>query len=224
MSAEKMHRLHRIKVWDPSIRLFHWTLVAAFLFLWWSGIRDEWMEYHPLVGCCVLGLLIYRIVWGFVGTRYARFSDFVRGPRATIQALAWLAGKGGMDKRYYLSHNPVGGWMVLLLLALLLFQGLTGLGSSDDISIDGPMVDMLSATWVERLSGWHRFNLNILLVLIGLHILAVLLHDLYRRDGLVTSMLHGFKASPQPAPATELPVLRLLLIVAGIGTGIYFLL
>jgi cytochrome b len=210
---------YRIKVWDLSIRLFHWVLVGAIAFLWWSGTQGKLMDYHPLAGYCVMGLVVYRIIWGFIGTRYARFRDFVRGPLETVRALTDMFGP---HSRQYLSHNPIGGWMVLVLLSALLFQGLTGLGTSDDLSIDGPLVAVLSGKWVGRLTGWHHFNANILLTLIGLHILAVLFHDVYRREGLVRSMLSGYKHSSAFVPAAELPVRRFLLIVAGIAGIIYY--
>lgn len=211
---------YRIKVWDLSIRLFHWALVAAMMFLWWSGTQGEWMDYHPLAGYGVIALVSYRIIWGFVGTRYARFRDFLHSPATTVRAFIDMF---GARRQHYLSHNPVGGWMVVVLLMALLFQGLTGLGTTDDLSIDGPLVASLSDAWVESLTAWHHFNANVLLALIGVHIAAVLFHDLYHREGLVRAMLSGHKPSPSLAPAAELPVRRLLLTLAGIAGILYFM-
>ncbi|GGO86773.1 cytochrome b561 [Marinobacterium nitratireducens] len=212
---------YRIKVWDPSIRLFHWALVGLMSFLWWSGSQGDGIDYHPVAGYCVLGLILYRILWGFVGSRYARFGAFLRPPRETLRSVPGVLGR---QRAHYLSHNPLGGWMVVALLLSLLFQGLTGLGTTDDLMIDGPLVAWLDDSWVERLTDWHHFNANLLLVLIGLHLLAVLYHDLVRREGLVSAMLTGEKRSPVPAESAHLPLWAFAVTGTGAAAAVWLLL
>lgn len=194
---------YSIRVWDPTIRVFHWALVALMAFLWWSGSQGDGIDYHPVAGYTVLGLLLYRILWGFIGSRYARFGAFLRSPLQAVRSLPQVFSRRG---GHYLSHNPLGGWMVIALLTSLLFQGITGLGTTDDLMIDGPLVAWLDEAWVERLTRWHHLNANLLLSLIALHLLAVLYHDLVRRERLVRAMLTGRKESGEPAEPASLPL------------------
>ena len=200
------------KVWDPLVRIFHWSLVATFAIAYLTG--DEESRQHELAGYAVLGLVAIRIVWGFIGTRYARFRDFVYRPSAVAAyARDMLAGK---PKRY-LGHNPLGGAMIVALLIALLATGATGLaaqqaqGGSEKVAAITARVaawtpDIVAKAMAdddgrkhrggERENIWgevHEFFANLTLVLVGLHIGGVILGSLVHRENLVRAMFTGRK-------------------------------
>jgi cytochrome b len=172
-----------VPVWDAAVRLFHWLLVALVAGAWVSVELGE-MEVHRWIGYTILTLVVFRVVWGFLGSRHARFSDFLRGPRAVWR---YLRGKP-VD---YGGHNPLGGWSVLALLGLLLLQAGTGLFATDEILFEGPFypaVDSGTAGW---LTSVHKQNFDLLLALIALHVVAVVFHRIARRHDLITPMFTG---------------------------------
>lgn len=202
---------NQAKVWDPLVRIFHWSLVATFAIAYLTG--DEESRLHELAGYAVLGLVAVRIVWGFVGTRYARFRDFVYRPSAVAAyARDLLAGK---PKRY-LGHNPLGGAMIVALLIALLATGATGLAAQQTRE-GSPTV----AAVTNRITAWtpdivakavadddeggrggkqeevwgevHEFFANLTLLLVGLHIGGVILGSLAHRENLVRAMFTGRK-------------------------------
>lgn len=116
-----MNNENTVRVWDPGVRLFHWGLVATFTASYLTG---EMHDLHTWAGYTLLGLLLFRLIWGFIGGRYARFKDFIYGPRA---GLAYLSGLLRSQPVHYTGHNPVGGWMIFLMLAALLSISFTGL-------------------------------------------------------------------------------------------------
>lgn len=179
------------KVWDISIRLFHWLLVAAIGFCWFSGKQGgNWMEWHMLSGYAVLGLIIYRIVWGVFGSKYARFKAFLYSPKTTFNyAKSLLKGQ----EQHYLSHNPLGALGVFALLALCLAQAGTGLFATDDIMTDGPLMTYISYDLSLQLTQWHRLIFNGLQALVVLHVLAVLYHQVFRKERLLQGMMTGKK-------------------------------
>ncbi|MBM7456957.1 cytochrome b [Oceanisphaera litoralis] len=183
---------HRpVHVWDWSIRIFHWSL-PILLFLLWRSAGDD-MEQHMLFAQWLLGLLLYRIIWGFIGTPYARFSHFIYHPARII---AYLRATLTPHKPVYLSHNPLGGVMVLVMLGTLLFQAGTGLFATDDIFYEGPLYSYVSGTTTSLMTDWHKsWFYQGLLLIIGLHILAIVLHRL-RGEGLVKAMVTGHKEAP----------------------------
>jgi cytochrome b len=201
---------NEVKVWDPLVRIFHWSLVAAFAIVWLTG--DEESRLHELAGYAVIGLVLVRIVWGFIGTRYARFSDFVYRPSTVLgYAREMLAGK----PRHYLGHNPLGSMMVLALLVSLLAAGITGLALQGAEQGTGPFASLSAGTTVtmpsliaravaddddEEDEGneeiWeelHEFFANLTLLLVALHIAGVIVGSLVHRENLVRAMLTGRK-------------------------------
>jgi cytochrome b len=201
---------NEVKVWDPLVRIFHWSLVAAFAIVWLTG--DEESRLHELAGYAVIGLVLVRIVWGFIGTRYARFSDFVYRPSTVLgYAGEMLAGK----PRHYLGHNPLGSMMVLALLVSLLAAGITGLALQGAEQGTGPFASLSAGTTVtmpsliaravaddddEEDEGneeiWeelHEFFANLTLLLVVLHIAGVIVGSLVHRENLVRAMLTGRK-------------------------------
>ncbi|WP_430398988.1 cytochrome b/b6 domain-containing protein [Ferrovibrio sp.] len=180
---------HSIPVWDLPTRLFHWVLVIAVCVLFYTGLQGK-LDLHMKFGQFVLGLLLFRLIWGFIGNRQARFSDFIAGPAAAIAYLRGLFGKGGPK---YLGHNPVGGYAVLLMLALLLVQASTGLFASDDIATDGPLYSKVSSSLSARLSTLHRLGFDALLVIILIHLASNAFYLLVKRENLITPMVTGNK-------------------------------
>jgi cytochrome b len=179
----------RTLVWDLPTRLFHWALVALIALQYASG-EFGWlsMEWHFRLGYATLALIVFRVLWGVAGSQTSRFADFVRGPRAVFRYLAdSLRGRVAHAP----GHNPLGGWSVLLMLASVALQAVTGLFASDDISEDGPLVARVSQATVAWMTRAHHLNRYVLLLLIALHVGAVLLHWLIRNDNLVAPMLRG---------------------------------
>ena len=187
-----------VKVWDIVVRSFHWTLVVSFTLCYVTG--DELHRLHAYLGYGILGLLAIRVVWGVLGTKHARFSDFVYGWRKTR---AYLAGLAAMRPPYYLGHNPIGGWMVVLLLVSLLLACWTGLEAYGDQGY-GPLADRpptLSSTgekghvetedelWEEL----HEASVNVALFLVIIHIAGVFISSLLHRENLVRAMWTGYK-------------------------------
>jgi cytochrome b len=185
-------------VWDLPVRVTHWALVLAVAGSWathYAGV--EWFPWHRRLGYAVLVLVVFRLVWGFVGTRHARFSGFVRGPRAT---LAYLRGRSGTP----VGHNPLGALSVIALLVALLLQATTGLFANDEIMNAGPFYGWIAPQLSNRISGVHGASSNVLLALIGLHVAAVVWHARVRGQPLVSAMVTGRKAAGLVPPAEEI--------------------
>ncbi len=203
---------HPVKVWDFSIRLFHWSLVILIGFLWWSGTEGEEMDNHVLAGYSVLALISYRIIWGFLGSHHAKFINFVRSPIKTIKAIPEVISV--RSDSHYVGHNPVGGWMVVLLILALMAQGITGLGTTDDIFIDGPLVAYLDDDLISLFSSLHHQIADLLVALVILHLAAVLYHDAIKRERLIKAMVTGIKYSPHQVESSKLPTKRFISTIA----------
>ncbi|MHB8678436.1 MAG: cytochrome b/b6 domain-containing protein [Rudaea sp.] len=179
------------RVWDLPTRLFHWALSLLIALQYATGEFDLLdMRWHFWFGYVTLALIGFRVLWGFFGSQSSRFRDFVRGPRAV---LSYLRAQMSTNPQRSIGHNPLGGWSVLALLGSVAVQAVSGLFSSDDIDTDGPLVAHVSDRIVKLMTRVHHWNQNLLLVLIGLHIVAVLLYLLLKRDNLVAPMITGVK-------------------------------
>ena len=191
----------QVRVWDRFVRVFHWSLVCTFALAYWSAKVGK-HELHAWLGYIVVGLIAARIVWGLVGSRHARFSDFIHAPAAVLRYLKAIA--AGHPRRY-LGHNPAGGIMVLALLAVLAFITFTGLTVQATIDFDGPLVGIMKAmTDQEAYAAWssHAFAVNVVLGMVALHLLGVLLASIQHRENLVRAMITGYKISD---PQTDAP-------------------
>ena len=180
-----------VKVWDPVVRIFHWTLVAAFTITYVSG--EDFLVLHSWVGYLILGLLMLRIIWGFIGTRYARFSDFVYRPDTIKQ---FLKDTLRFRARRYLGHNPAGGAMVILLMASLLLTSFTGLLVWGAEEHAGPLAHWFSNghnAWGEVTEEAHEFFANLTLFLVFLHVAGVLVESVIHEENLISAMITGFK-------------------------------
>jgi len=182
-------------VWDLPLRTFHWLLAACVTGSWATHeLGVEWFDWHVRLGYVTLVLLAFRIAWGLVGPRHARFASFVRGPRVTLDYLrALLRGEAPAS----VGHNPLGALSVLLMLALLLLQGVTGLFANDEIFNTGPLYGYVDDAQSDRLTGLHGRNFNWILALVALHVAAVARHQFYQRMDLVGPMWTGRKPREQ---------------------------
>jgi cytochrome b len=204
-------------VWDLPVRVTHWALVLAVAGCWathYAGV--EWFPWHRRLGYTVLVLVTFRIVWGFVGTRHARFAVFLRGPRTL---LAYLRERG----RATVGHNPFGALSVVALLALLLLQAATGLFANDEIMNMGPFYGWIAPQLSNRITSLHRASSDWLLVLIGTHVAAVALYVHVRGQPLVTAMITGRKPATDVSAAEAITGSRVLMacvIVAAIALAL----
>jgi cytochrome b len=169
-------------VWDLPTRLFHWLLAAFVLFSWWS-VHHHHGDWHVWSGCAILALLVFRLLWGFVGSSTARFRSFVRGPRSIADY--WHGRWAGIG------HNPLGALSVLALLLVVAVQVGLGLVSQDeDGIIMGPLAQLVSSDTSDRARDLHEFWFNLVLAFIALHLLAILYYRL-RGKRLVAPMITG---------------------------------
>lgn len=183
-----------VKVWDLPVRLFHWLLVIAFIVLVASGkVGGNLMLYHVYAGYAVLVLVFFRLAWGFAGSTHARFSSFLASPSRCIAFARKLLAREPAPSA---GHNPLGGWMVLVLLVALLVQAGTGLFSNDDIALEGPLYAVVSKELSDRLTSLHRLNSWLLITLAVIHVLAVLFHWLVKKENLIGAMFTGVKRLP----------------------------
>ena len=187
-------------VWDGFVRCFHWSLVTLFVISVTSGkVGGEWIVWHMRSGYAILTLVVFRLIWGFVGGEYARYGSFLAGP---VRGFKFAKGLLGKTHEHVIGHNPVGGWMVVVMLLLLGVQASLGLFSNDEIATTGPLARYVSDATSITLMGRHRLIGDILLVLVGVHIAAVLFHVFVKKEGIVRAMISGRKALP-PALASE---------------------
>ena len=193
--------LRTLRVWDLPVRLFHWALVALVLVSFTTAqIGGNAMQYHEWSGLTILTLVLFRVLWGFAGSTYARFGAFLRGPRSALDyARTLLRGRPA----FHAGHNPLGGWMILLLLASLLVQAGTGLFANDDIMIEGPLVKHVSKETSDLLTRIHHFNFNVLAALVTVHVGAALYYLRAKRENLILPLVTGRKQVPEGTPAQD---------------------
>lgn len=184
------HR-NEISVWDPLIRFFHWSLVAAFFIAYIT--EEDFLTIHSWAGYLILGLLLVRVIWGFIGTKHARFKDFVFRPKHIVQ---FLKDTLSLKAKRYVGHNPAGGAMVVLLILSLLITTFSGLIIFGIEESQGPLASWLSGTSHsigDIFEEIHEFFANFTLFLVGVHVLGVLVESLIHRENLVSSMINGKK-------------------------------
>lgn len=221
--SERTKILQTVEVWDLPTRLFHWILVSLIIVQWWSAESTDGMSYHVWGGYGVLVLVLFRLIWGFVGSETARFGSFIHGPAAALGYIKRLL-RG--ETPHYLGHNPMGGWSIVAMLVLLLVQAGTGLFANDDIMTEGPLYPWVSKATSDWLTTVHRINFNLLLLVIAIHISAVLFYLLVKRENLIHPMLSGRKHLPvewlTQIPRIVSPWLGLAALLAA-GTGVWLL-
>ncbi len=201
-------------IWDLPTRLFHWGFATSIIGAYISGERGG-VDAHELFGLAALGLVIFRLIWGFIGHPTARFSRFVHPPR---DILAYLRELPKRRETPHIGHNPLGALAVIALLALMGIMALTGLWTGDDILYEGPLTVLMPsvfADWAGLAGKWHQLLHVLILPLVALHLAALIVHRLWLREKLVTRMITGGIAGPPTAPARTWVGLVLLVICVG---------
>ena len=198
----------KILVWDLPTRLFHWLLAATFAGAWLTADSERWIDVHVTLGYTFAGLIAFRLLWGVAGTRYARFSSFVRGPSAVLRYLKSLL---TLNPEHHVGHNPAGGWAVLALLGLGIVTASAGFLTWADYG----------GHWLEEL---HEGAASAMLGLVFIHIAAVAVSSLLHKENLVRAMITGLKRGAR-AQAIRRPQWiaagALLLAVAGFWSGAF---
>lgn len=169
--------MKKILVWDLPVRLGHWLMAGGFVLAWVTGESEKWRLVHVFAGGTVLAVALFRLLWGIVGSKHARFASFVRGPR---QALAYLKRLLRFAPPHYAGHNPAAGWAIVLLLFLALASGASGWLTYQELGGEG----------LEEL---HEFATGLMLAVVGAHLLGVLVGSLAHRENLVWAMITGRK-------------------------------
>ena len=178
----------RARLWDAPVRIVHWGLVLLIGFSWWSAETDR-LQWHRWSGYAVIGLLVFRVLWGLWGSRSARFSSFVKGPGATLGYLRSLPSRAPADTP---GHNPLGALSVLAILGVLAFQVATGLFAVDiDAFEAGPLSDRVDFETGRMISEWHEASFTVLQVLVAVHVAAVLWYLFWKRSNLISAMFTG---------------------------------
>lgn len=227
-------RADRRLVWDLPLRLFHWLLVASLFLLWLTqrlgyehlteipaAFNLDWMTIHMWLGYWMLGLLVFRLLWGLVGPRHARFHSFFPLPRRVLAYVKGAAKPAG--------HNPLGAMMVFLMLGLIGLQAVTGLFTTDDVFTSGPFnqVTWLSPETVAALSGLHHRLFNYILAAIAIHVLAIIIYAVAFRHNLVGPMIHGYKSGshvPMEDAIASSHLLRAVVVIALSAAIVYAIL
>lgn len=167
----------KILVWDAPVRLFHWLMVASFAGAWLTAESESWRMVHVTLGYTMAGLVAFRILWGLVGTRYARFSSFVRGPSAVV---AYVRGILQGKPEHHTGHNPAGALAIVALLGLTIVITASGWATFNEIG----------GKWLEE---GHEIAANVMLALVGAHILGALVSSWLHRENLIGAMISGRK-------------------------------
>lgn len=186
---------HTVRIWDLPTRIFHWLLACSVVGLVvTANVGGNAMVWHFRLGYTVLTLLLFRVVWGFIGGRWSRFSAFLYAPGTVIR---YLRGRASADHK--VGHNPLGALSVLGLLLFLFVQVGTGLLSDDEIAFAGPLTALVSGDTVANATWYHKdIGAWILIAMVSLHVLAILFYTLGKKQTLVRPMLHGDKQVPLP--------------------------
>ena len=168
----------KILVWDMPVRVFHWLLASSFAGAFLTAESERWRNVHVAFGYTMLGLIVFRVLWGVLGTRYARFAAFAFGPQRVLSYLKSLVTSA---PQHYVGHNPAGSWAIYGLVTLTLLTGFTGYATFNEIG----------GGWLEDL---HEVAANALLALVVVHVAGVLVSSIMHRENLVRAMLTGYKS------------------------------
>lgn len=204
----------RIRLWDGPVRLFHWALVLLIISAWWTA-ENHVIAWHRLCGYAILTLVLFRIIWGFLGSTTARFAHFVRGPGGVADYVRGAMFRHGSPP--HAGHNPLGGWSVVALLSLLLVQIMLGFFAVDVDGVEsGPFAYLVSYDTGRQAAETHELVFNCLLALIALHVLAVLFYRVVRGENLLGAMITGWQRWTGTAPVLRFtsPLLALIVLLA----------
>jgi cytochrome b len=200
-----------VRVWDLPTRVFHWlvvTLVVVAYVTW----KLNWMDWHTRAGYTLLTLVLFRILWGFFGSDTAQFARFLASPRAATQHLKHLFLR---EPDQQVGHNAAGGWMVMMLLALLLGETLTGVYVLNDVADEGPLTELTPAPIANAITALHGFFWDALLAGATLHMLAILVYAIAKGHNLLRPMVTGYKSLPADVRIPHMAGLSRALILLG---------
>jgi cytochrome b len=198
----------QVRVWDLPTRLFHWSLVVLVCFsVVTAKIGGAWLDWHMRSGYTILTLLIFRLLWGVAGSRYARLAHFVRGPRVVFEYIR------GRHPDVKVGHNPLGALSIVAILAVLLLQASTGLFANDGIFSEGPLAKLVGSNVSDSLSSVHRYGELAVYALVGLHLAAIAYYLLVRRENLIVPMVTGDRPGVAVPPARDDASIRLRALV-----------
>ena len=210
-------------VWDLPLRAFHWLLAFSILasFLTAKNHGFQAMMWHMYLGYWTAGLIIFRVIWGFVGPRHARFVNFLPTPGKLIR---YLRGFFHGETVHTVGHNPAGSLMVVIMLVLVAAQVTFGMMSSDDIFTYGPYTSALSSETVRRMTGLHHLNFDLILAAIVIHVLAIFFYRIFKGHKLVWPMINGHKPAENVPAGMEIHSSQLgkALVVALISAAIVY--
>lgn len=205
-----------VRVWDLPVRLFHWGIVVG-VFIAWLTQDIGWLPAHRITGYAIGAALIFRLLWGVVGSDTARFARFLRSPIAGLAHLRRFR-RGEPDTE--IGHNAAGGWMVLLMLLLLAVQFGTGLFATNDIDFEGPFAGWITLERSDVLTSIHAVNFTAIEIAVLLHVLAVIAYAVVKRHDLVRPMVTGRKRLPASAAPPRLSGIGLAVLVAAFSGGL----
>lgn len=192
--------MKRILVWDLPTRLFHWLLVTCFAGAWFTSTSDRWLSIHVFLGYLMLGLVVFRLVWGFTGGHYARFTSFVRSPAAALRYLQDLVAK---RDAVYLGHNPAASLAILAMLALGVAVAVTGIFTQGGEEGHGALPGLLSIGAAAMLKKAHEMLAILMMVVVGGHLTGVALGSWLHKENLPLTMITGSKQAPDGALASR---------------------
>lgn len=208
-------------VWDLPVRLFHWALVILILTQWLTAeVFEGYNELHSQLGYVTLGLIIFRFLWGFVGPTYARFSNFIRPPGAILH---YIKDQLNTKHQHHIGHNPLGGLMLPAVLLVVGLQAISGLFISDEIFHSGPYFQSLGEQNTQRMEWLHHNMFDILLLLIGIHLVAVGWYQLKLKKDLFRPMLDGKKVIRKDQAINSSQLLRAIILIILVAIFIYWL-
>lgn len=209
------------RLWDAPVRLFHGAFAALVVFSWVTGkVGGSWMEWHLRSGYAIVALVLFRISWGLVGSDTARFSRFVRAPGT---ALRYLREAAAGRHQPWAGHNPLGGWMVVLMLVLVGAQAFSGLFADDEISTQGPLSVKVSSAFVSRMNQLHGWNEWVIAGAVVLHVAAIAFYRLRWGADLVRPMIDGRTDLPEAAGLRFRSPLLAAVLLAIAASFVYWL-
>ena len=204
----------RIRLWDLPTRLFHWLLVLSVAAALISGqVAGNFIEWHGKIGLFIIGLIVFRLTWGVLGSTYARFTQFFPTP---AKVKSYLRGEWRG-----VGHNPLGAFSVFGLLGLLAFQSASGLFGNDDITFYGPLFDLVSKDISNKLTSLHHLASNLVYLLIALHLCAIAFYGHVKKDNLVKPMITGWKETKHGESAKGGGLIALILALGIAGAAVY---
>jgi cytochrome b len=218
-AAKGAEREPRVLVWDLPLRLFHWALAVAVAVCLYTGLTGgfEAMDWHQRSGFVALGLVLFRVAWGFAGTRHARFASFLRGPGPV---LAWARAALRGNPPDEAGHNALAGWTIVALLLAVAVQATTGLFASDDLFVEGPLTHLVEDETVSFATSVHAWGPWTVGGLVGLHLAALLVHRLWFGERIVLPMVTGRRRDVPPEAGVDGQRLVAGLVLGAASAGI----